>query len=75
MNLRVFAFSWVSAASLAACSTTGSYGAVNEDVVYLKPMAPRMLDRDYVDRYACPNHVPLECDCFSRLSRSCLCTC
>ena len=35
----------------------------------------KTVDRDYMDRYACPDGRPLICTCSSLHSRSCDCSC
>jgi hypothetical protein len=74
MSIRRLSFSLLSSSLLAAC-TTGSYGVVKSDVEYLEPMASHFVDRAYIHRYACRDNVLLHCECFSRLSPSCLCNC
>jgi hypothetical protein len=71
-------------ASLVPLSAALLGGCVSSGQSTLSVMRPQQLyifrglktvDRDYIDRYACPDRRPLMCTCTSPHSESCDCSC
>jgi hypothetical protein len=59
----------------AGCTATSPTGLIRDGRYYLEDLAPHVVDRRYIGRYACPDNVPLACECYSRLSQTCRCRC
>ncbi len=63
------------ATSLAACSAISSTGVGAQNAPLFLGTGVFMLKREYIDRYRCAVDEPMFCECASRLSQECRCSC
>jgi hypothetical protein len=63
--------------ALAACTTfdTTSHRPPTSSLYLDDDLAPVLVERPYLDRYACRGGTPLVCTCTSLVLGSCRCSC
>jgi hypothetical protein len=74
---RLLALAILGPALLAGCLSSGSSLRLNArpDEIFIRNSWPIEIDREYVYRYTCGYGQVLECQCASRLAKTCDCRC
>ena len=70
-----YALTALLATSLTACSAISSSGIGAHGPPLFMDAGVFMVKRAYIDRYRCAVHEPMFCECASRLSQECRCSC
>lgn len=75
-RIKLLGFGLSVLATLGACTVLEPSGySPHNDLYFIDHMLPVIVDRAYLDRYACRSGTPIACECGSLRLGTCRCSC